>query len=75
VKVTFEGDPPFQLPLAQSATAAAVDDTVEVTLNGLIDGQGPHPAPMQVRMTWKVATFLSGQLARAAMTAQTKARS
>jgi hypothetical protein len=75
VKVIFEGDPPFHLPLVQSATAAAVDSTVELTLYALIDGQGSHPVPMRAQMTWPVAQQLAGLIYRAAMTAESKARS
>jgi hypothetical protein len=74
VKVIFEGHPPFHLPVAQSATATAVDDTVEVTLSGLIDEQGPLPVPIRVRMTWKVAQKLIEETSRAALIAESRAR-
>jgi hypothetical protein len=73
--VTFVGEPPFQLPLLQNAQADALDETVLMTLYGLIDGHGPSPVPMMVQMTGKTALALSAQLSRAGLAAELKARS
>ena len=75
MNVIFEGDPPFHLPLVQGAEARAVDNTVEVTLYALIDGQGSHPAQMRARMTWAVAQKLVEHVFRAALIAESRARS
>lgn len=75
MKVIFEGDPPFQLPVLQKAQADALDETVLMTLYALIDGQGPSPVPMMVQMTATTALALSAQLGRAGLAAELKARS
>jgi hypothetical protein len=50
-KITFEGDPPYTLPVAQDASASAVDEAVEVTLRVDVPGNLPSPAPIRVQMT------------------------
>ena len=72
--VTFEGEPPFQLPPIQSAQVAALDDTVLLTVNVLIDGRGPSPVPIMMQMTWDAALALAGQLGREALFAKAKSR-
>jgi hypothetical protein len=75
VKVTFAGGPPYELPLTQNAQADALDDTVMLTLYALIPELGPTLFPITTPMTWKVATALSVQLARAGLAAELKSQS
>ena len=69
-KVTFEGAPPFPLPVLQRASADALLDSVVMTLYAVIDGQGPEPVPIMTQMVPKVALALSAQLGRAGLTAE-----
>ena len=71
-RMHFAGDPPFDLPAAQSAEAPAVDESVELTLRVIVPGKVPSPAPVRVRMTAAVARHLAGQTAAAATNAEIK---
>jgi hypothetical protein len=72
--IIFEGDPPYDLPIAQSAEARSVDETVELTLRVSVPGKRPSPAPIRVQMTAEVARALSAQLQPAATMAELQAR-
>ena len=72
-EVSFPGEPPFDLPTAQNASAAAVGDIVEVTLRVIAPGHGPMRQAVRVAMTWKVAHELTDQLRSAALTAEASA--
>jgi hypothetical protein len=71
--IVFEGQPPYALPPAQSATARDVDDVVEVTLRVAIAGKQPSPAPIRIQMTSQVARALAAQLQSAATAAEQQA--
>jgi hypothetical protein len=73
-KITFEGGPPYTLPVAQDASASAVDETVEVTLRVVVPGNLPSPAPIRVQMTADVARTLHAQLQPAIIVAEARAR-
>jgi hypothetical protein len=67
MKIIFEGEGPFGLPPTQSASATAKETVVEVTLNILVDGQGPVPVPIRTAMTWQTAQRLADHLLDAAL--------
>jgi hypothetical protein len=69
-KITFQGEPPFELPDTLSAQADAAGIDVVVFLYAEIDGKGPGRVGMMTKMTPLVARALSGQLAAAAMLAE-----
>lgn len=69
-KVSFPGEPPFDLPSAQSASAAALGDIVEATLRVIAPGHGPMQQAVRVAMTWSVARELGDQLRTAALNAE-----
>jgi hypothetical protein len=66
-EVSFPGQPPFDLPTAQDASAVAVGDIVEVTLRVIAPDHGPMPQSVRAAMTWKVARQLMDQLGPAAL--------
>jgi len=66
--VSFTGGAPYELPVAQSATARAVDDTVEIRFEMLLGAEhGTYPVPVLVRLTYPMARALGAQLQPAAM--------
>jgi hypothetical protein len=72
-EVSFPGEPPFDLPTAQSASADAAGDIVEVTLRVIAPGHGPLQQAVRAAMTWKVARQLMDQLGPAILKAETTA--
>jgi hypothetical protein len=72
-EVSFPGEPPFDLPTAQSASAAAVGEIVEVTLRVIAPGHGPMRQAVRAAMTWRVARELMDQLQPAVLKAEAMA--
>jgi hypothetical protein len=72
--IQFQGDPPYDLPVAQTAEAQAVGETAELILRVIVPGKLPSPAPIRVQMTAAVARGLSNQLQAVATTAEMRAR-
>jgi hypothetical protein len=72
--IEFQGDPPYDLPPAQTAEAEAVDETVELTLRVIVPGKLPSPAPIRIQMTTAVAKALAGQMGAAVIAAEMRAR-
>ena len=68
--IKFEGDPPYDLPLAQSAEARAEGITVELVLRVSIPGKQPSPAPVRVQMMPEVARTLATQMQPCATAAE-----
>jgi hypothetical protein len=66
-KMTITGDAPFDLGLAQDASAQPSNGSLELTLRIVLEGQGPKPKPVRVRMTNDVALKASAALAKAAI--------
>jgi|HubBroStandDraft_1064217.scaffolds.fasta_scaffold2126521_2 hypothetical protein len=71
--ITYEGQAPFHLPVAQRATARAVNDAVEMTLYAIVPDQGPAPVPIRAMMTWHVAQTLAHEMTGAALEAESNA--
>jgi hypothetical protein len=69
-KITFQGDPPFELPDILSAQADAAGIDVIVFLYAEIDGKGPGRVGMMMKMTPLVARALAAQLRAAALLAE-----
>jgi hypothetical protein len=69
-EVNFPGEPPFDLPAAQGASATAAGEIVEVTLRVIAPGHGPGPQAVRTAMTWKVARQLLDQLGPAVLQAE-----
>lgn len=72
-EVSFPGEPPFDLPTTQTASAYAEGDAVEVALRAIVPGHGPEPQVIRAAMTWKVAKGLADQLRDAALKAELRA--
>jgi hypothetical protein len=72
--IKFEGDPPYDLPFAQSAEARSEGEIVELILT--VDAPGIQPARVLVRipMTWATARALGGQLRPVSDAAERRAR-
>lgn len=68
--ISFEGDPPYDLPLAQTAEARSEGEIVDLILTVSAPDIQPEPVPM----TWKKARELGGQLGPAALAAEMRAR-
>jgi hypothetical protein len=69
--IWFVGDPPYDLPAAQSAEVQTLDETVELTLRVIVSGALLSPTSVRVRMTAEVALALARQM----VTTATKANS
>lgn len=69
--VSFEGAAPYGLPVAQSARAEAVNDTVEVTLRMVVNGS---PEPVTFQMTLETSLNLAGSLQAATIQAEKNRR-
>jgi hypothetical protein len=72
--ITFGGDPPYALPVAQSTSASAEGEIVEVVLRVSVPGKLPSPAPIRIQMTTEVARTLHAQLQPAIIVAEARAR-
>ncbi len=64
--VRFQPPGPYALPVAQSATASALSDTVEVRIRAFVDG---NPDTLVIQMTAGTALELAAQLQVAAVEA------
>ena len=71
--IKFEGDPPFNLPLAQTASARAEGENVEVVLTVSVPDIQPEPVQIRVSMSGKTAQSLAEQLNRACFAAEQQA--
>lgn len=75
--ITIKGNPPHDLPFAESASAEAVNPkheaSVELTLNVIIEGN-PRPVPVRVRMAAETARGLATQIGACATSAAVGAR-
>jgi hypothetical protein len=69
-KITFEGQPPFGLEVAQTGSARAVGDDVEMTLYISAPEISPEPVAIQVPMLHSTALSLGDQLRKAAIEAE-----
>jgi hypothetical protein len=72
-EVSFPGEPPFDLPPAQSASATALGEIVEVTLRVIAPGHGPELQSVRATLNWKVAAHLMDELAKATLKAEAAA--
>ena len=70
--ISIKGNPPHDLPFAESASAEAVnpkhEPSVELTLNVIIEGN-PRPVPVRVRMAAETARGLATQMGACATSA------
>jgi hypothetical protein len=73
VPITVQGNPPHDLPFAESASAQAVDPkgdpSVELTLNVAFEGDH-DPVPVRVRMTAETARGVASQMGPCATAAE-----
>jgi hypothetical protein len=65
-KIDLEGEAPFDLGTAQRTSAESENGFVELTVRIVLDGHGPHPQPIRIRMTNQVAGEAASQLVTAA---------
>jgi hypothetical protein len=73
--VIFEGEGPFELPPAQSATARAEDGFVEIRFEMLLgSGHPTFPVPVRVRLPYPKALELAAQLQPALRMAEVQRR-
>ena len=68
--IKFEGDPPYDLPIAQSAEARAEGINVELVLYVSVPGKLPSPAPVRVQMKPEIAWTLVTQMQPCATAAE-----
>jgi len=61
-KIKFEGNPPYALPIAQTVTAGAEGEAVEMTLDVIAPVKEPSIVPIKVQMTLDSARSLRAQL-------------
>jgi hypothetical protein len=73
-QVRFEGDPPYDLPSAQTASARPEGEIVELILTVSVPAIQPTPVQVRVPMTWKTAQSLGAQLNIVSMAAEERAR-
>jgi len=73
--IVFEGDPPYDLPVAQAAEATAEGDTVLLTVRVSIPGKLPKPAPIYVQLPLSIAEELAAQIQPAVAAARARKRS
>jgi hypothetical protein len=71
-KIRFEGEPPFPMPVIQSAQVDASENVVIMILYVIDPEYGPAPVPIHAQMISKVALALSAQLGRAGVEAELK---
>ena len=72
-EISFIGEPPYDLTLAKSTEAKAVDTTVEVTLFVDVPNKRIAPCPIRIAMTVPVARELILQIQSALSFAQKSA--
>jgi hypothetical protein len=72
--IIYKGQPPFALPIAQSAEARAVGETVELTVLVIAPEQGPIPFPVRVPLPLEVARGVASQMQPCIVTAEVNAR-
>jgi hypothetical protein len=65
-KIDLTGDAPFDLGTAQRTSTRSENGFVELTVHVVLDGHGPHPKPVRIRMTNQVAGEAASQLIKAA---------
>jgi hypothetical protein len=63
--IKFEGRGPFYLRVVQHAKACALDNTIQLTLFALVEGQGQLPVQIETQMTSGAAQELAITLSRA----------
>jgi hypothetical protein len=68
--IKFEGEPPFDLGLAQTASAQVLESTVVLRVTLSVPNVRPKPVPVRVTMTADVANTLLDHLATAVRTAE-----
>ena len=68
--VRFTGVSPFDIGLAHSVHAQSSNGSVEFTLKVVLEGHGPNPKPVTVRMTKQVSGEAAVVLAHEAATSQ-----
>jgi hypothetical protein len=73
-EIIFEGNPPFDLPVAQTAEARVEGETVEMFLTVSVPEVKPTPVRIRVAMTWETAAKLGVQLGPVSATAERNAR-
>jgi hypothetical protein len=64
-RLIYVGPPPFYLERTQTASAKYVGSCVEVTVNSIVDGQGPLPVPTRFQLSAKAANVLAMSLLQA----------
>jgi hypothetical protein len=72
--IEFQGDPPFDLPVAQTAEARAEGEIVELILTVSVPAIQPMPVRVHVPMTWEKARALGVQLGPVSLAAEMRAR-
>lgn len=75
MSIVFDGDPPYDLPVAQAAEASAEGDTVLLTVRVILPGKLPSPAPVRVALPLSVAEALAAQIQPAVIAARARKRS
>lgn len=64
-ETTYQGDPPFQLLLAQQPTARGDSGAVVLTLFASVAGKGPADVPVTLGLSTNDATQLIADIQRA----------
>jgi hypothetical protein len=64
-ETTYQGDPPFQLLLAQQPTARGDNGVVDLTLFASVPGKGPADVPVRLGLSTSDATRLIADIQRA----------
>ncbi len=70
MSVSFEGEPPFYLGVAETAAAQVLDTNVVVRVTVSTSKARPKSVPVRFTMAPEVAKSLAGRLAIAARTAE-----
>lgn len=61
----FNGKGPFYLRTVEHAKASALDNTIQLTLYALVEGQGQALVQIETQMAWQAAEVLASTLDRA----------
>jgi hypothetical protein len=72
--IKFEGQPRYDLPVAQTAAARPEGESVELILTVSVPDIQPTPVQVRVPMTWKTAQSLGAQLNIVYLAAEERAR-